>query len=53
MTIGFKRRHIHKIRIDYKKEDEGFQCDAVFADGFKFKWEETTQDVPQQAKMHE
>ena len=29
-------RHVHKLRINYKKEGDGFQCEGVCADGFTF-----------------
>ena len=35
-TIGFQGQHIHKLRISYKKEGDGFQCDALCQDGFTF-----------------
>ena len=36
MTIGFKGRHVHKLRINYKKEGDGFQCEALCSDGYTF-----------------
>ena len=35
-TISFKGRHADKFRINYRKEGDGFQCDAICADGYKF-----------------
>jgi hypothetical protein len=35
-TISFKGRHADKLRITYKKEGDGFQCDALCADGYTF-----------------
>ena len=37
-TLGFKGRCIWKIRINYKKEGYGFQCDAICADGYIFSF---------------
>jgi hypothetical protein len=36
MTVGFQGRHIDKLRMSYKKEGDGFQCDALCDDGFTF-----------------
>ena len=36
-TIGFQGRHGSKLHITYKKEGDGFQCDAVCDDGYTFK----------------
>ena len=35
-TISFKGRHVDTFRINYKKEGDGFQCDAICADGYTF-----------------
>jgi hypothetical protein len=35
-TISFKGRHVDKLRINYKKEGDGFQCDAICSDGYTF-----------------
>ncbi len=35
-TIGFQGRHADKLRINYKAEGDGFQCDALCDDGFTF-----------------
>ena len=33
-TIGFQGRHADKLRITYKAEGDGFQCDALADSGF-------------------
>jgi hypothetical protein len=35
-TIGFQGRHADKLRITYKAEGDGFQCDALCDDGFTY-----------------
>jgi hypothetical protein len=35
-TIGFQGNHKDKLRITYKAEGDGFQCDAMCQDGFTF-----------------
>ena len=35
-TIGFKGNHVDKLRINYKKAGDGFQCDVLCADGYTF-----------------
>ena len=35
-TTGFQGRHPSKLRITYKKEDDGFQCDALYDDSYTF-----------------
>ena len=35
-TIGFQGRHSDKLRITYKAEGDGFQCDAVCDEGFTY-----------------
>jgi hypothetical protein len=37
-TIGFKGNHADKLRISYKKEGDGFQCDAICCDGFTYSF---------------
>ena len=35
-TISFQVRHVDKFRINYRKEGDGFQCDAICADRYTF-----------------
>lgn len=35
-TMGFKGKHADKLRITYKKEGDGFQCDCIADDGYTF-----------------
>jgi ribosomal protein L37AE/L43A len=35
-TMGFKGKHADKLRITYKKEGDGFQCDCICDDGYTF-----------------
>jgi len=35
-TMGFQGVHVDKLRITYKKEGDGFQCDAICDDGFTY-----------------
>ena len=37
-TLGFQGRSGIKLRISYKKEGDGFQCDAVCDDGYTFSF---------------
>ena len=37
-TIGFKGKHGDKLRINYKREGDGFQCDAICDDGFTYSF---------------
>jgi hypothetical protein len=33
-TIGFKGHHADKMQISYKKEGDGFQCNAICCNGY-------------------
>jgi len=37
-TIGFKGMHADKLRISYKKEGDGFQCDALCCNGYTYSF---------------
>jgi hypothetical protein len=37
-TLGFQGRSGIKLRISYKKEGDGFQCDALCDDGYTFSF---------------
>ena len=37
-TIGFQGRHVNKLRITYKCEGDGFQCDALCDAGYTFNF---------------
>jgi hypothetical protein len=37
-TIGFKGMHAGKFWISYKKEGDGFQCDALCCDGYTYSF---------------
>jgi Transposase IS4 len=35
-TVGFQGRHSDKLRISYKAEGDGFQCDVIAQEGFTY-----------------
>jgi len=37
-TIGCKGRHPDILRINYKREGDGFQCDAICSDGYTYSF---------------
>ena len=37
-TIGCKGRHPDIIRINFKKEGDGFQCDSICSDGYTYSF---------------
>ena len=45
-TISSKGNHPDIIRINFKKEGDGFQCDAVCADGYTYCFYFRNQPVP-------
>ena len=46
-TMGCKGRHPHILRINYKKEGDGFQCDALGSDGYTYTFFFHNQPAPQ------
>ena len=38
MTMRFKGKHPDKLRVTYKNEGDGFQCDALCDDGFCYQF---------------
>ena len=45
-TIGCKGRHPDIIRINYKNEGDGFQCDALCSDGYTYSFYFRNQPAP-------
>jgi hypothetical protein len=45
-TIGFQGRHPDKLRITYKQEGDGFQCDAISDDGYTYSFYFRNQPPP-------
>ena len=45
-TWGFKGRHADKLRITYKAEGDGFQCDAVCEIGYTYTFYFRNQKAP-------
>jgi hypothetical protein len=37
-TIGFKGHHADKMQISYKKEGDGFQCNAICCNGYTYSF---------------
>ena len=35
-TLKFQGRHIDKLRISYKREGDGFQCNVLCSDGYTY-----------------
>ena len=38
MTISFKGNHVDKLRINFKRTGDGFQCDAICQDGYCYSF---------------
>ena len=52
-TIGFKGKHGLALRISYKREGDGYQCDALCEDGYTFSFcfrHSDAPDVPDELK---
>ena len=45
-TMGYKGSHRDKLRINYKKEGDGFQCDCIADDGYTFTFYFRNQPAP-------
>ena len=45
-TMVFKGNHADKLRTTYKKEGDGFQCDAFCQDGYTFTFYFRNQPAP-------
>ena len=45
-TIGFKGKHGLSLRITYKREGDGYQCDALCEDGYTFSFYFRHGDAP-------
>ena len=45
-TIGFQGKHSDKRRITYKREGDGFQCDAICDKGFTYTFYFRNQPAP-------
>ena len=45
-TLGFKGKHIDKLRITYKAEGDVLQCDAICDDGYTFTFYFRNQPAP-------
>ena len=46
-TIGFQGRHADKLRITYKAEGDGFQCDAICDAGYTWTFFFRNMPAPQ------
>ncbi|KAL7562479.1 hypothetical protein ACA910_005453 [Epithemia clementina (nom. ined.)] len=46
-TIGFQGKHANKLRITYKAEGDGFQCDALCNSGYTWTFYFRNQPAPQ------
>ena len=46
-TVGFQGRHADKLRITYKAEGDGFQCDAICDAGYTWTFFFSNMPAPQ------
>jgi hypothetical protein len=49
-TIGFKGRHGLSLQISYKREGDGYQCDAVCEEGYTLSYYFRHGDAPEVPK---
>ena len=52
-TIGFKGRSGMKLRISYKREGDGFQCDALCDEGYTFAFFFRHGDAPSIGRQYD
>ena len=45
-TMGFKGQHDKNLRITYKEEGDGFQCDCIADNGYTFTFYFLNQPAP-------
>ena len=48
MTMRFKGKHADKLRVTYKNEGDGFQCDALCQDGYCYQFYFRNEPAPSQ-----
>ena len=49
-TVGFQGKHADKLRITYKAEGDGFQCDALCENGFTYQFYFRNEPPPKRYK---
>ena len=49
-TVDFQGMHVDKLRITYKTEGDGFQCDAICDDGYTFEFYFRNEPPPEKYK---
>ena len=45
-TIKFQGRHVDKLQITYKREGDGFQCDALCDNGYTYAFQFRNEAAP-------